>query len=286
MIRDDDESDRPDGARVTASRPAFAAEFEAAIAAAAESATILLARSGADQVREKGRADLVTLVDEESERAIRRRIEREFPADAFVAEEFSDHSVEGGRRWIVDPLDGTANFVHGHPFACVSIALVDDEGPAVGVVHAPFLGEVYHAVRGGGAFLNGQRLAVSGVETIGRSLLATGFPFKPGKGDPVGFMAMVTEMVLTTHGVRRAGAAALDLAFVAAGRLDGYFEIGLSPWDVAAGVLLVTEAGGLVTGWPGDDAPPFLSGRVLATNRRIHSELESVAGRFVGRLQG
>jgi myo-inositol-1(or 4)-monophosphatase len=263
---------------------AFAAELETALAAAAEAAGILLARSGADQVREKGRADLVTLVDEESERTIRRRVARDFPDDAFVAEEFHAQYVDGGRRWIVDPVDGTANFVHGYPFSCVSIGLVDDDGPAVGVVHAPFLGEVYHAVRGGGAFLNGQPLSVSRVETLSASLLATGFPFKPGKGDPVGFMAMVTETVLSTHGVRRAGAAALDLAYVAAGRVDGYFEVGLFPWDLAAGMLLVTEAGGRVAGWPGDLHPPLATGRIIATNSRLHDELEEVARRYVDRI--
>ncbi|MDR0786501.1 MAG: inositol monophosphatase [Gemmatimonadota bacterium] len=262
----------------------FAAELATALAAAAEAAAILLSRAGADQVREKGRADLVTAVDEASERAIRRRIDRDFPDDLFIAEEFHDEYVEGGRRWIVDPIDGTTNFVHGYPFACVSIGLVDDEGPAVGVVHAPFLGEIYHAVRGGGAFLNGERLSVSGVETLSASLLATGFPFKPGKGDPAGFMAMVTEMVLTTHGVRRAGAAALDLAFTAAGRVDGYFEVGLFPWDIAAGALLVTEAGGQITGWPGDTQAPWITGRVLASNGRLHRELDAVAWRFVHRI--
>jgi myo-inositol-1(or 4)-monophosphatase len=256
------------------------AEVAAARAAAAEAAAILAARAGADQVREKGRADLVTLVDEASERAIKRRLNAEFPDDAFVAEEFSGDPVTSGRRWIVDPLDGTVNFVHRHPFACVSIALVDDEGPAVGVIHAPFLGEVYHAVRGGGAFLNDRSIEVSAVTELRNSLLATGFPFKPGKGDPTAFMALVSELIVATHGVRRAGAAALDLAYVGCGRVDGHFEIGLSPWDLAAGILLVTEAGGQVTGWPSDSAPPLATGRILATNGKIHSELEAVTGRY------
>lgn len=264
----------------------FAAELATACAAAAEAAAILGARAGADRVREKGRADLVTEVDEASERAIRRRIEAAHPEDAFVAEEFSDGAVASGRRWIVDPLDGTVNFVHGHPFACVSIALVDDEGPAVAVVDAPFLGEVYHAVRGGGAFLNGERIAVSGATRLADSLVATGFPFKPGKGEPTAYMAMVTELVLTTHGVRRAGAAALDLAYVAAGRVDAFFEIGLRPWDMAAGVLLVTEAGGRVTGWPGDTGAPLDTGRVIASNGLVHRELGAVAGRHAAAILG
>jgi myo-inositol-1(or 4)-monophosphatase len=269
---------------MTTSDSPFEKELATARAATSDAAGIILARDGADRVRAKGRADLVTAVDEESERSIQRRLEADFPGDVVVAEEFTDRRVDHGRRWIVDPLDGTVNFVHGHPFVCVSIALVDDEGPVVGVVHAPFLGEVYHAVRGGGAFLNDLPIEVSGVDTLEESLLATGFPFKPGKGDPAGYMAMVTELVLSTHGIRRAGAAALDLAYVASGRVDGFFEIGLAPWDLAAGVLLVTEAGGRVTGWPDDRESPIVTGRVLATNGGVHAALGAVASRYVDRL--
>jgi len=259
-------------------------ELDVALRAAAEAALILTARAGADTIREKGRADLVTAVDEASERAIGRRIRSSFPQDAFIAEEFSALRVAAGRRWIVDPLDGTVNFVHGHPFACVSIALVDDEGPAVGVVNAPFLGEIYHAVRGAGAYLNDSQIKVSGVSVFGDALLGTGFPFKPGKGDPRPYMEMVGDLVSTTHGVRRAGAAALDLAFVGAGRLDAFFEIGLAPWDIAAGMLIVTEAGGVVGGWPGDSEPPLVSGRVLASNGHIHAAITGAVAGYAGRL--
>lgn len=275
-MTEDGERSKPDGL--------FIRELEAALAAAAEAAEILRGRSGADRVREKGRADLVTAVDEASERAIEARIRADFPADAFVAEEFSAAVASQGRRWIVDPIDGTTNFVHGHPFSCVSIAFADAEGPAAGVIHAPFLGEVYHAIRGGGAFLNGERIAVSAVTDPAASLLATGFPFKNGKGATEPYFRLVAEMVAGTHGVRRAGAAALDLAYVACGRVDGYFEIGLSPWDLAAGVLLVTEAGGSVSGWPGDAEGPVESGRILATNGHIHSWLQYVTGRYAPEL--
>jgi myo-inositol-1(or 4)-monophosphatase len=256
-------------------------ELEVALDAAARAAGLLERRAGADHVREKGRADLVTAVDEAAERAIQARIARSFPDDAFVAEEFAAEISARGRRWIVDPLDGTVNYVHGHPFACVSIALVDDTGPRVAVVHAPFLGEIYHAVRGGGAFLNGDPIRVSGVSSAASSLIATGFPFKSGKGDAEPYFRLVAEVVLATHGVRRAGAAALDLAYVAAGRVDAFFEIGLSPWDVAAGILLVEEAGGRVSGWMGDVAPPLESGRMLASNGAIHEWLAEVTGRYV-----
>ncbi|HSU13384.1 MAG TPA: inositol monophosphatase family protein [Longimicrobium sp.] len=262
----------------------FAAELALAQGAAAAAGALISARTGADHVREKGRADLVTEVDEAAERLIVQHIRARFPGDAVVGEETASAAVTQGRRWIVDPVDGTTNFVHGHPFVAVSIALVDDEGPAVGVVAAPLLGETFHAVRGGGAFVNGERMTVSEVGEFGRSLLATGFPFKQGKGDLDAYMLLVADAVRSTHDVRRAGSAALDLAFTAAGRVDGFFEVGLAPWDVAAGILLVTEAGGRITGWPGDAEPPLATGRILASNGRIHPDLEALAARWVERI--
>ncbi|HWK89384.1 MAG TPA: inositol monophosphatase family protein [Longimicrobium sp.] len=262
----------------------FAAELETALAAAAEAAALILARGGADQVREKGRADLVTAVDEAAERAIAARIRQRFPHDTVVGEELSDARVHTGRRWYVDPVDGTTNLVHGHPFVCVSIAFADHEGPAAAVVHAPLLREVYHAVRGGGAYLDGERMRVTDIADPARSLLATGFPFKSGKGNLDAYMLLVADAVRGTHDVRRAGSAALDLAFVAAGRVEGFFEIGLAPWDVAAGMLLVLEAGGRVTGWPGDRDPPLHTGNVLASNARIHDWLHALAAKHVARL--
>lgn len=262
----------------------YAEELWVARRAAAEAAALLLGRSGAEEVREKARADLVTAVDEAAERAVLSRILAHFPGDRIVAEESAGEMVENGRRWIVDPLDGTINYVHGHPFVCVSIAFADGEGPAVGVIHAPLLGEVYHAIRGRGAFRNDQPIRVSEVKDPSAALLATGFPFKTGKGDPETYFRLVTEFLRTTHGVRRAGSAALDLAYVACGRVEAFFEIGLSPWDIAAGMLLVTEAGGRVAGWPGDSSPPLATGRLLASNGFLHPWLESVTGTYVPAL--
>lgn len=269
---------------VIPARPPLEAELAVAFEAAAEAAALLAGRAGADQVRAKGRADLVTEVDEAAERAIVRRIRAAFPADTVVAEEFSADAALARRSWIIDPLDGTANFVHGHPFACVSIAFADDAGLAAAVVHAPFLGEVFHATRGGGAFLNGHPIEVSAVPSGEGGLFATGFPFKAGKGDPRTYFELVSEIMLGSHDIRRAGSAALDLAFVACGRLDGYFEIGVARWDIAAGMLLVAEAGGRVSGWPGDPAPPLDTGRVIATNGRVHPWLSERIGRYQGRL--
>lgn len=260
----------------------FAAELELARAVAEEAAAILLAAGTPDRVTEKGRGDLVTEVDESIERRIVQRIRERFPDDVIVAEESAADEVPRQRAWIIDPVDGTTNFVHGHPFACVSIAMSDADGLAVGVVHAPFLGEVYHAARGMGAFLNDRPIRVSETVDGAGGLYATGFPFKEGKGDPELYFDLVADVVAHSHGVRRAGSAALDCAFVAAGRIDAYFEIGVSAWDIAAGLLLVTEAGGRVTGWPGDTLPPLRSGRVIASNGHVHRWMEEVTGRHGG----
>ncbi len=262
----------------------YAAELRTALAAAEDAADLIAAGVGGVTVREKGRADLVTAVDEAAEALILARIRADFPRDAIVAEETASARVRSGRRWIVDPIDGTTNFVHGHPFVCASVAFVDDGGPAVGVIHAPLLGEVYRAVRGGGTFLNDLPLSVSSVRDGARALLATGFPFREGKGDVDAYMLMLADALRATHGIRRAGSAALDLAYVAAGRVDAFFEIGLASWDVAAGILLVTEAGGRVTGWPGDEDEPLHTGRIVASNGGVHGAVEELLARHVDRL--
>jgi myo-inositol-1(or 4)-monophosphatase len=262
----------------------LAAELACARAAAAAGAAVLASPEAGWQVREKGRADLVTDVDEAAERAVLKVIHQHFPDDRVLAEESGGEGEGAGRRWVVDPLDGTINFVHGHPFTCVSVALVDADGPAVATVRAPHLAEEYWAVRGGGAFLNDRPLRVSGVVRPEQALIGTGFPFRPGKGNVEPFLRLVSELIGTTHGVRRAGSAALDLAFVAAGRLDAFFELGLKPWDVAAGILLVREAGGTVGGWPGETEAPEWSGRVLASNGAIHPWLEELSGRYLPEL--
>ena len=259
--------------------PLYAPEAQVARHAAAEAAALIRARAGAEKIREKAPGNLVTWVDEAAERVIIDRIRAHFPDDAIIAEESAAEATGRGRRWIIDPIDGTTNFVHGHPFTCVSIAFADEEGPAAGVVHAPLLGEVFHAVRGGGAYLNDLPIEVSATEHGRAGLFATGFPFKAGKGEPETYFRLVAEVLAASHGVRRAGSAALDLAYVACGRVDGYFEIGLAPWDLAAGILLVREAGGQVSGWPGDTTEPLESGRVIASNGALHEWLCEMVGR-------
>ncbi|HLM68727.1 MAG TPA: inositol monophosphatase family protein, partial [Longimicrobium sp.] len=149
----------------------FAAELRTALDAAAAASALILARGGADEVREKGRADLVTAVDEAAERAITRVIHARFPGDRIVGEELSSAHVHAGRRWYVDPIDGTTNFVHGHPFICASIAFADDDGLGAAVVAAPLLGEIFHATRGGGAFVDGRALRVTETDDPRRALL-------------------------------------------------------------------------------------------------------------------
>jgi len=254
--------------------PDYTPELAAARDIAAEAAAIIR-DARVESVREKSRADLVTEVDEAVERLVVSRLAERFPGDPVVGEETSGGTEDrSGRWWAVDPVDGTVNFVHGHPFTCVSIALVVGARPVVGVVNAPRLGEEFYAAEGASAWLNDRRISVSPVEDPSGALLATGFPFRKGKGSVEANMALLGELIVRTHGVRRAGSAALDLCYVAAGRLDGFYEVGLASWDVAAGIAIVRQAGGQVSGMPADDGDPVHTGRVIATNGHLHGWLE------------
>jgi myo-inositol-1(or 4)-monophosphatase len=217
--------------------------------------------------------DLVSDADREAERTIRELLSVERPDDGLVAEEGSRVQADSGRRWIVDPLDGTINFLYELPAWAVSVALEDASGLAVGVVHSPVLGETYCAVRGGGAWLaeNGRPLAVSGCDRLERAMVATGFSYEPARRAEQA--AAVAQLLPLARDIRRAGAAALDLAWTAAGRLDAFYESGLNAWDWAAGHLLVEEAGG-VTGWI-EGEPPVL---VAAATPALLEELRPLAG--------
>lgn len=247
---------------------------ETGIRLAREAGAILLDALGRrHQVRYKGLVDLVTEADEASERHIVAGLRERFPDHATLAEEGGGSGAtesEPRCRWIIDPLDGTTNFAHGFSHFAVSIALEVAGIVELGVVYAPALGELFIAERGEGATLNGSPIHVSTTDRLIRSLVATGFLYDPERRSRN--LPHWANFVLATQGARRTGAAALDLSSVAAGRFDGFWEEGLSPWDTAAGALLVTEAGGTVTTYDGAPFSPR-SPSCLASNGLIHAEM-------------
>jgi myo-inositol-1(or 4)-monophosphatase len=243
-----------------------------AIEAVVRAGEIQMARLGSDvRVDKKGAIDLVTEIDLQIEREFREMIAGRFPDHVVLGEEFER---EGDRDsappfcWVVDPVDGTTNYAHGLPIFCASLALEIDGTPAVGAVYDPTRRELFTAEREAGAWLNGRPLAVSTVDTLLDSLLVTGFHYGIQK-DPEELIGLFREFIMRARAVRRLGSAALDLCYVAAGRFDGYWESIIQPWDVAAGALIVEEAGGRVTTISGE---PFRSraGSVLATNGPLH----------------
>lgn len=215
--------------------------------------------------------NLVTEIDRASEDLIMARIGRVFPDHAFLGEETGAGARTSPWRWIVDPLDGTTNYAHHYPCFCVSIGLAYENEPVVGVVYQPLLQELFVAVKGQGAMLNNRAIHVSGVDTLVNGMLATGFPYNV-QSFPDAPLAAFEGFVRQAQAVRRDGLAAIDLAYVAAGRYDGFWEAGLAAWDTAAGTLLITEAGGRVSDYA--DAPYDLGGpTIAASNGRIHMEI-------------
>jgi myo-inositol-1(or 4)-monophosphatase len=250
--------------------------LQAAVEIAQESGRILVQEfSRPPDIHYKGdEVDLVTQADQRSEQLIVTRLNQSFPGHAVAAEEGTGRETASEFRWHVDPLDGTTNFAHGYPCFCVSIALAQRDTLLVAVVFNPFYNELYTAARGEGATFNGKKIAVSKVATLSTSLLCTGFPVRNRKLSPN--LQYYGEFTQRSHGVRRDGSAALDLACVASGRFDGFWEFGLNKWDTAAGVLLIEEAGGKVTDFEG--GPYQLGGPVvLATNGLIHEEMRKLA---------
>ncbi len=238
----------------------------------------------------KGDVDLVTVADRTVEKLIRARLGEAFPEHGIYGEEGTRERLEAEFRWYVDPLDGTTNFAHGFPQFAVSLGLEqrpagtkdDEDGTLVaGVIYDPMRDELYAAERGRGATLNGRAMHVSRAKNLAEALLATGFPSRKRHASPN--IHFYQEFTLRSHGVRRAGAAALDLAYVACGRLDGFWEFNLNPWDTAAGILLVEEAGGRVTDYAGQHYR-LASDEILASNGPIHDELMDLfADMFAGR---
>jgi len=227
----------------------------------------------------KGDVDLVTVADRSSEKLIRERLTEAFPDHGIYGEEGTRQQLDSEYRWYIDPLDGTTNFAHGFPQFCVSMGLehrpgglgLDEDGTLVGaVIFDPTRNEMFTAERGCGAFLNGKPIEVSKTPVLGEALLATGFPSRKRHDNPN--IHFYQEFTLRSHGVRRAGSAALDLAYTACGRIDAFWEFNLNPWDTAAGILLVEESGGRVSNFA--DGPYELNSReILASNGQFHSEL-------------
>lgn len=231
----------------------------------------------------KGEFDLVTEADRASEQLVIDRLRSHFPTHSIVAEETGAHHGSSEHCWYVDPLDGTTNFAHGFPVFNVTLAYEHLGELACGVIYDPTRREMFAAERGGGAYLNNRRIRVSGAKRIDDALVATGFPSrKRHESINVHFFHQVG---MITHGVRRAGSAAIDLAYVACGRFDGFWEFGLNPWDMAAGILMIQEAGGAVSDMKG--APHTLtSANLTATNGAIHAELLALFGEvFAGRYR-
>lgn len=236
---------------------------------------------GQQRIEYKGVIDLVTDTDRAVEALMVERLRRAFPDHCIVAEEGSagrrlQRPPPGQYAWFLDPLDGTTNFAHGHPHFSVSLGLGRDDDVLLGLVADPRRGETFAAVRGGGATLNGEPIRVSAVAELGQALLATGLPYdRRDHADE--YLSVIKGFVLRSQGIRRAGSAALDLCYLACGRFDGYWEWKLSPWDTAAGVLIVREAGGVVTDFAG--GPFDLYGvEILASNGRLHAAMMDVLG--------
>jgi myo-inositol-1(or 4)-monophosphatase len=248
-----------------------------AIQTALDAGRILSEKFGRAEIKHKGDIDLVTEADLAAERLIIERISTHFPRHAILSEEAGDVRVQGSEgsawRWIVDPLDGTTNYAHGYPVFCVSIGLEHEGQVVAGVVYDPTRDETFAAERGAGATLNGRTVRVSDVDDLNRALICTGFPYDVRtRAD---FARHFTNFILRAQAIRRDGSAALDLAYVACGRFEAFYEDGLRPWDVAAGTLLVEEAGGRVTHYDGS-AFDIYTPPIATSNGLVHDALLDV----------
>ncbi len=248
-----------------------------AMSAAKEAGALLKERfNHAHTISFKGRINIVTEADLLSEKLLMNRIGEQFPGHDIISEETKGVLTGSPFRWIIDPLDGTTNYAHGFPIFSVSIALEREGSIILGVVYHPMLDELFVAERGRGAFLNERKISVTDTEDLSQCLLATGFPYDI-RENPDNNMNYFSEMAMKARAVRRAGSAALDMAYIAAGRFDGFWELKLQPWDTAAGWLIIEEAGGSVTDISGD-AYRLDSPHILATNGKIHQSMIDILG--------
>ncbi len=255
--------------------------LETAIKAAKNAAPILLENYGklkTDQVSLKGARDFVTETDKKSEKEILATIQSRFPDHSILAEESGKHELKSPYQWIIDPLDGTVNYIHEIPVFCISIGLEYNGERKAAVILDPLRNELFTAEKGKGAFLNGKKITVSRNPNFGDAILATGFPFRIHERlDP--YLKMFKNIFTQVAGIRRCGSAAIDLAYTACGRFDGFWEMGLSPWDIAAGLLLIEEAGGIISGFDGKPATSATSDLVCGTTH-THKKLLTEIQKF------
>jgi myo-inositol-1(or 4)-monophosphatase len=224
------------------------------------------------QVSVKGPADFVSTADLQAERTLKQELAKMRPGYGFLAEEGgAEAGSDSSNRWIIDPLDGTTNFLHGIPHFCISVGLERDGEIVAGMIYEPLRDEMFFAEKGSGAFVNHKRLRVSGRSKIADSVIGTGIPFRE-RGDHPRYLQLLEAVMGNTAGVRRMGSAALDLAYVAAGRFDGFWERSLQAWDIAAGIVLLREAGGMISDLNGG-AEMLTQGSVLASNEHLHPQL-------------
>lgn len=226
------------------------------------------------EIELKSLNNLVSFVDKQAEQQFVDGLSALLPEAGFIAEEGTGSPSSGGLNWIIDPLDGTTNYLHGVPVWCTSVALIQDNELLLGVICDPNYGETFSAYKGSGAFLNGSPIRCSAAQKLSDALLGTGFPYDDF-GRQEAYMKLLAKLTRETRGLRRPGSAAMDLAYVACGRFDGFYEYGLNPWDVAAGTLIVREAGGLVSAFR-PDGDPLFDEEIVATNTAIHDELNGL----------
>lgn len=236
-------------------------------------------RVSAKDIELKSLNNLVSYVDKQAEQKFVSGLSELIPDAGFIAEEGTGTANRSGYNWIIDPLDGTTNYLHGLPMWCTSVALIKDGILQLGVICDPNHNEVYSALTGGGAFRNGDRISCSEATHLTQSLLGTGFPYDDF-GRQKAYMELLTYLTRNTRGIRRPGSAALDLAYVACGRFDGFYEYALNPWDVAAGILLVREAGGVVSGFS-KNGDPIFGDDLIASNKFIYHELQEIVSNMM-----
>ncbi len=252
-------------------------EMETARLAALEAGRIIKGFYGnLEEIRKKGKRDLVTEADLLSEKAVVSAITKAFPDDMIIAEEGGEQGKISDRKWVIDPLDGTTNFAHSFPFFAVSIGFMVSDEVVAGVVYNPVMDEFFEAEKGKGAFLNKKSINVSATANIRDALVATGFPYDiDKKSDEI--IGRLKRIIVEAQGLRRPGAASIDLCYVANGRLDGFWEQDLKPWDTAAGSIILTEAGGEISDFSGKGFNPWLKS-ILATNSHIHNDMLRLMG--------